>query len=65
MSAGDPTRRAGSSSLGRLSALELRFEFSVFPPQFGDPAALVDELGRETAQRRAQSLGAKLEFRSW
>ena len=29
------------------------------------PAALVDELGRETAQRRAQSLGAKLEFSSW
>ena len=31
--------------LGRLSALELRFEFSVFPPQFGYLAALVDEQG--------------------
>ena len=57
------TRAPGRFVLpGRLSALELRFEFSVFAPQFGDLAALVDELGGKTAQRRAQALGAKLEL---
>ena len=48
--------------VGRLSALELRFEFSVFAPQFGDLAALVDELGGKTSQRRAQAFGAKFEL---